>query len=85
MVLPAAATTTVPVTTTEAQSWLAELAQQMFAVPSIVQQAGGESLSSAQVAAWFRRTKADKVKPLLDTLAMMSLVRHLKTQDTYVA
>ena len=33
----------------------------------------------------FRRTKADKVKPLLDTLAMMSLVRHLEPEDTYAA
>ncbi|WP_345236724.1 class I SAM-dependent DNA methyltransferase, partial [Hymenobacter saemangeumensis] len=81
-------TTTAPTTDTtivEAQPWPAELAQQMFAVRSIVQQAGGEALSTAQVAARFRRTKADKVKPLLDTLAMMSLVRHLEPEDTYAA
>jgi hypothetical protein len=69
--------------TAQAQPWPAELAQQMFAVRNIVQQAGGEALSSAQVAARFRRTKADKVKPLLDTLAIMSLVRHLEHEDTY--
>lgn len=85
LVLPAAATTAAPVATAEAQPWPAELAQQMFAVRSIVQQAGGEALSSAQVAARFRRTKADKVKPLLDTLAMMSLVRHLEPEDTYAS
>ena len=85
MALPAAATTAAPVATAEAQPWPAELAQQMFAVRSIVQQAGGEALSSGQVAARFRRTKADKVKPLLDTLAMMSLVRHLEPEDTYAA
>jgi hypothetical protein len=85
LALPAATTTAVPVATAEAQPWPAELAQQMFAVRSIVQQAGGEALSSAQVAGRFRRTKADKVKPLLDTLAMMSLVRHLEPEDTYAA
>ena len=85
LALPAAATSAAPVATAEAQPWPAELAQQMFAVRSIVQQAGGEALSSGQVAARFRRTKADKVKPLLDTLAVMSLVRHLEPEDTYAA
>lgn len=70
---------------TTAQPWPAELAQQMLAVRAIVQQAAGEALSSAQVAARFRRTKADKVKPLLDTLAMMSQVRYLEPQGTYAA
>ncbi|GAB3322975.1 hypothetical protein GCM10027511_31470 [Hymenobacter humi] len=83
--LPTAAIAAASVATPEAHPWPAELAQQMFAVRSIVQQAGGEALSSAQVAARFRRTKADKVKPLLDTLAMMSLVRHLEPEDTYAA
>ena len=81
-------TTTTIVTaaiTVIAQPWPAELAQQMFAVRNIILQAGGEDLSSAQVAACFQRTKADKVKPLLDTLAMMSLVRHLEPEDTYAA
>jgi hypothetical protein len=57
----------------------------MLAVRTIIQQAAGEALSSAQVAAQFQRTKADKVKPLLDTLAMMSQVRHLEPEDTYAA
>ena len=85
MELPTATTAVTAATTAAAQPWPAELAQQMFAVRSVVQQAGGEALSSAQVAACFRRTKADKVKPLLDTLAMMSLVRHLETEETYAA
>ncbi|OGX90003.1 hypothetical protein BEN49_07670 [Hymenobacter coccineus] len=85
MALPVNAPVATDVAATAAQPWPAELAQQMFAVRSIVQQAGGEALSSAQVAARFRRTKADKVKPLLDTLAMMSLVRHLEPEDTYAA
>ena len=52
---------------------------------AIIQQAAGEALSSAQVAARFQRTKADKVKPLLDTLAMMAQVRYLEPQGTYAA
>lgn len=83
--LPTTTTTATLATTTEAQPWPAELAQQMLAVRAIVQQAAGAALSSAQVAARFRRTKADKVKPLLDTLAMMSQVRHLEPEDTYAA
>ncbi len=83
MALPTTATVAIDVATAEAQPWPAELAQQMFAVRSIVQQAGGEALSSAQVAARFQRTKADKVKPLLDTLAMMSLVRFVEEKEAY--
>ena len=85
LTLPTIATAATDVAVAAAQPWPAELAQQMFAVRSIVQQAGGEALSSAQVAARFRRTKVDKVKPLLDTLAMMALVRHLEPDDTYAA
>ena len=85
MAMPTTTAVVTAATTAAAQPWPAELAQQMFAVRSIVQQAGGEALSSAQVAACFRRTKADKVKPLLDTLAMMSLVRHLVQEDTYAS
>ena len=85
MAMPTTTTVVTDATTAVAQPWPAQLAQQMFAVRSIVQQAGGEALSSAQVAACFRRTKADKVKPLLDTLAMMSLVRHLEPEDNYAA
>ncbi|SHL96808.1 class I SAM-dependent DNA methyltransferase [Hymenobacter psychrotolerans] len=85
MALPTMVTVAADEVMGEAKPWPTELAQQMFAVRSIVQQAGGESLSSAQVAARFLRTKVDKVKPLLDTLAMMSLVRHLEQEDTYAA
>ena len=83
--LPTTIITTKEAAALEAQPWPTELAQQMLAVRAIIQQAVGESLSSAQVAARFRRTKADKVKPLLDTLAMMSQVRHLEPEDTYAA
>ena len=83
MELLTTATVATDVTITDAQQWPAELAQHMFAVRSVIQQAGGEALSSAQVAARFRRTKVDKVKPLLDTLAMMALV--LEPEDTYAA
>ena len=85
LALLATATAATVATVATAQLWPAELAQQMLAVRAIIQQAAGEALSSIQVAARFRRTKADKVKPLLDTLAMMSLVRHLETEDTYAA
>ncbi len=67
------------------QPWPGELAQQMIAVRAIIQQAAGEALSSAQVAGRFRCTKADKVKPLLDTLATMLQVRHLEPEDTYAS
>lgn len=83
--LPTTAATANSAAAAEAQPWPAELAQQMLAVRAIIQQAAGEALSSAQVAARFRRTKADRVKPLLDTLAMMSQVRHLEPEDTYAA
>ncbi|GAB3590277.1 hypothetical protein [Hymenobacter daeguensis] len=83
LALPATATAATVAAAATAQPWPAELAQQMLAVRAIVQPAAGEALSSAQVAARFRRTKADKVKPLLDTLAMMSQVRHLELEDTY--
>ena len=85
LALPATATATTVAAAATAQPWPAELAQQMLAVRAIIQQAAGEALSSAQVAARFRRTKADKVKPLLDTLAMMAQVRYLEPQGTYAA
>jgi hypothetical protein len=85
LALPTTATAATVATVATAQQWPAELAQQMLAVRTIIQQAAGEALSSDQVAARFRRIKADKVKPLLDTLAMMSQVRHLEPEDTYAA
>ncbi|GAA4464348.1 hypothetical protein GCM10023189_43480 [Nibrella saemangeumensis] len=73
--LPMAAATTE--TTTEAtgpMEWPKELAQQMQAIRDAVQQAG-QPLTPKQVAERFRRTKADKVQPLLDTLTALSLLR----------
>ncbi|WP_139923201.1 DNA methyltransferase [Hymenobacter sp. DG01] len=51
-----------------------ELAQQMQAIRDAVQQAG-QSVTAAQVAARFRRTKPERVQPLLDTLTALSLLR----------
>ncbi|MBD2723143.1 class I SAM-dependent DNA methyltransferase [Hymenobacter armeniacus] len=51
-----------------------ELAQQMQALRDALQQAA-QPQTAAQVAARFRRLKADKVEPLLATLAALSLVR----------
>lgn len=85
LALPATAAAATVAAAATAQPWPAELAQQMLAVRAIIQQAAGEALSSDQVAARFRRTKVDKVKPLLDTLAMMSQVRYLEPQGTYAA
>jgi hypothetical protein len=85
LALPATAATATVAAATTAQPWPGELAQQMLAVRAIIQQAAGEALSSDQVAARFRRTKADKVKPLLDMLAVLSQVRYLEPQGTYAA
>lgn len=63
----------------------AEIAQQMPAGRAIILPAAVEALSSVRVAARFRRTRADKVKPLPDRLAMMAQVRHLDPEDTYAA
>ncbi len=52
-----------------------ELAQQMQALRDALQQVG-QPLTAAQVAARFRRTRPEKVQPLLDTLAALSLLRH---------
>ncbi|QJX48080.1 class I SAM-dependent DNA methyltransferase [Hymenobacter taeanensis] len=65
------------------QPWPAELAQQMQAVRDVVQQAG-QPVSAAQVATRFRRLKPEKVQPLLDTLAALSLLRRTE-EDTYAA
>lgn len=56
------------------QEWPKELAQQMQAVRDAVQQAG-VPLSARQVAAFFARTKPEKVQPMLDTLTMLALLR----------
>ncbi len=85
LILPSAAAP-IPIATAEGgpQPWPAELAQQMQAVRGIVQQAG-QPVSSAQVAARFRRTRPERVQPLLDTLAAMSLIRHLENEASYAA
>jgi hypothetical protein len=46
----------------------------MQALCEATQQAG-QPLTSEQVAARFRRTRPEKVRPLLDTLAALSLLR----------
>jgi len=56
------------------QEWPKELAQQMQTVRDVVQQAG-VPLSAKQVAAFFARTKSEKVQPMLDTLTMLALLR----------
>ncbi len=61
-------------TTTGPLDWPKDLAQQLQAIRDVVQQAG-QPLSTAQVATRFRRTKPDKVQPLLDTLTALALIR----------
>ncbi|MCC5613241.1 hypothetical protein LC612_42835, partial [Nostoc sp. CHAB 5834] len=65
---------TIKVEATGPQEWPKELAQQMQAVRTLVQQTS-QPISAAQVASQFKRTKVDKVQPLLDTLAMLALLR----------
>ncbi|MCX6213253.1 MAG: hypothetical protein NT073_02435 [Spirosoma sp.] len=73
--LPTTATkTSAIVTDTVKQDWPKELAQQMQAVRDTVQQAG-VPLSTKQVAAFFQKTRPEKVQPLLDTLAALALLR----------
>jgi hypothetical protein len=62
--------------------WPDSLAQQMLAVRAVVQQAA-QPLSSAEVAARFRRTRPERVQPLLDTLELMALVRVVEGQGMY--
>jgi hypothetical protein len=59
---------------TSIQPWPTALAEQMQAVRAVVQQAT-TPLTTAQVAAYFQRTRPDKVRPLLDTLTALALVR----------
>jgi hypothetical protein len=56
------------------QPWPTELAQQMQAVRAVVAQAA-TPITIDQVAARFRRTRPERVQPLLDTLEMLKLVR----------
>ena len=64
--------TAAAVAATGPQAWPAELAQQMQALRDAVAQAG-QPVTAAQVAAQFRRVKADKVEPLLATLVCEKL------------
>ncbi|HEV7350366.1 class I SAM-dependent DNA methyltransferase [Telluribacter sp.] len=73
---------TTPAGITGPMEWPKELAQQMQAIRDVVQQAG-QPLSIEQVAKRFQRTKADKVHPLLDTLAALSLLRQTE-EGAYV-
>ncbi|MCK8494618.1 class I SAM-dependent DNA methyltransferase [Spirosoma sp. RP8] len=56
------------------QEWPKELAQQMQVVRDTVQQAS-TPLNTKQIAVFFKRTKPEKVQPLLDTLTALALVR----------
>nr|GFB32847.1 hypothetical protein [Tanacetum cinerariifolium] len=78
LALPQEATTVAStVTETGPQPWPTALAQQMQAVRAVVQQAAAP-LGAAQVATRFWGSSAKKVQPLLDTLALMSLVRFVE-------
>jgi len=66
------------------QPWPTALAQQMQAVRAVVQQAVAP-LAATQVAARFQGSSAKKVQPLLDTLALMSLVRFVEEENKYAA
>ena len=66
--------TATAVAATGPQAWPTELAPQMQALRDALQQAT-QPQTAAQVAAGFKRLKADKVEPLLATLAALNLVR----------
>jgi hypothetical protein len=81
--LPTITATDATTAVTDMQPWPAELAEQMRAVWAMVQQAG-QPVDPAQIAKRFRRTKPEKVRPLLDTLTALALLR--KTHEgIYVA
>jgi hypothetical protein len=84
LTLPSAAAAPAVATVADLQPWPVGLAQQMQAVRGLVQQ-GGQPLSSTQVAARFRGSSAKKVQPLLDTLALMALVRFVEEENKYAA
>ncbi|SOD89874.1 class I SAM-dependent DNA methyltransferase [Spirosoma fluviale] len=65
------------------QEWPKELAGQMQAIRTFVQQAG-LPVSVAQVAAQFKGAGVVKVQPLLDTLTTLSLLR-LTPENTYAS
>ena len=75
LALPASTTATTALTDLAIiQPWPTELAQQMQAVRTVVVQAA-TPITIDQVAARFRRTRPERVQPLLDTLEMLKLVR----------
>jgi hypothetical protein len=75
LALPIATSTTSALTDLAIlQPWPAELAQQMQAVRAVVAQAAAP-VTVAQVAAHFKRTRPERVRPLLDTLTALALVR----------
>ena len=78
-----AAAEPVTVAATGLQEWPKELAGQMQAIRTLVQQAG-QPLRAAQVASQFKRVKIDKVQPLLDTLTALALLR-LTPENTYAS
>jgi len=81
--LPTITATDATTTVTDMQPWPAELAEQMQVVWAMVQQAG-QPVDPAQIARRFQRTKPGRVRPLLDTLTALALLR--KTQEgVYVA
>jgi hypothetical protein len=84
LALPQEAAVTTASAETGPQPWPSALAQQMQAVRAVVQQATAP-LAAAQVAARFRGSSVKKVQPLLDTLALMSLVRFVEEEDKYAA
>ena len=65
------------------QEWPKELAGQMQAIRTLVQQAG-QPLTGVQVASQFKRVKVDKIQPLLDTLTALALLR-LTPENTYAS
>jgi hypothetical protein len=73
--------TSASMTDASQQEWPKELARQMQTVRDTVIQAG-VPLSTKQVAAFFARTKPEKVQPLLDTLAALALLRQT-TEGAY--
>ncbi|WP_185817115.1 class I SAM-dependent DNA methyltransferase [Hymenobacter metallilatus] len=81
--LPTITATDATTAVTDMQPWPAELAEQMQAVWAMVQQAG-QPVDPAQIAKRFRRTKPEKVRPLLDTLTALALLRKTR-EGIYVA
>lgn len=65
------------------REWPKELAGQMQAVRDVVQQAGGP-VSAGQMAARFGKLRPATVRPLLDTLLALALLRQTE-EGAYVS